>query len=160
MPYLGQVLLSLIARLRRERQELSDNGRQPIHAVNHNLELLPILRVKLGNFRCVQKHRRHVAEMPTAVLMQRSVPMVVIAERTRTTDARALPMKPRKTVVALHGVRHRARCRWSHSLMANAGKEFVIRWQIILGSRSGEYVLEEFLPMRLPMIRTVPRQIF
>ena len=50
--------------------------------MNDDLKLLPLFRVMLRDRRCVQEQRWEVAEVPAPLLVDRPVPVVVIAERT------------------------------------------------------------------------------
>lgn len=97
--------------------------------------------------------------MPTTLLVDSTIPMVVVAEWARTTVLGAVAMESSKAMVALDCIRLSTWGRGKHRSAADASKVFVGGRQIILGVGARYDIVIDRLAMGLFVFVAVPRQV-
>jgi hypothetical protein len=102
------------------------------------------------------KNFRKKVEVPSTVFMNRTVPVVVVAEWTGTSAFRAFSMESREAMVALHSVGENAWRRRTYGNGAYTGVILVIRGLVIFRTSCIEHITHELLRLRLFVLGTVP----
>lgn len=102
--------------------------------MDDDLELLPIFTVKLGDVGGLDKDGREIAEVPVSLLVDTSIPVLMVAEGTRAAVRRADTMESRVTMIALYCVRDGSRCWGTNGSSTDTGEVFIIGREIIFGT--------------------------
>jgi len=115
-----------------EAQELANLLYKTIDTENYGLHLLPLRRVRAGNQGSLVSNLGQVAVMPVSFLVDRSIPVMVVAEWTGTTAASAGSVESCETMVALNRIRHSSRCRRSDRCGANTAEVFICGRSVVI----------------------------
>src|SRR5262245_16663438 len=95
--------------------------------------------------------------MPRSFLMNGTIPVVMIAERTRSTVRCASAMESGKTAVTQHSVQDLTVGRRADRNIAYACHEFVIGRQVVIFAGTPPHVIKNLSTMQRLMFLTVPR---
>ncbi|RDB20099.1 hypothetical protein Hypma_012858 [Hypsizygus marmoreus] len=97
--------------------------------------------------------------MPTAFLVDGSVPMMMIAERARTAIFGTFAMKSRIAMVTLDSIRNSTRRRRSYGSVANTGEIFVSWRKVVFRIGTIDDIIVDGLPVRLAVFMTIPWKV-
>jgi TRAP-type mannitol/chloroaromatic compound transport system permease large subunit len=156
MPNVRNEMREVVARLLSEHAELTNVSCQPIDAVNDYLQLLPMFRIILGDIGSSVENLGKKMKMPGALLVNGTIPVIVITEWARPTTLGALSMESRKAMVTLYSIRKDAWRRRSYCNCAYACVILVVGRIVLFRTGRFEHIIDELLSFRLFVLGTVP----
>jgi hypothetical protein len=125
--------------------------------MNDDFQMFPVLGVILCDLWSARKHGGEVTKMPTPVLVDGTIPVMVIAKRTGSTIGGTNSVEAGEAMIALNSVRYRASWWRPYCDGADAGEIFIGRREIVIRSGGVDDILEYLLTMGPLVVSAVPR---
>ena len=143
--------------MRCEAQELANLLHESIDPEYYDLHLLPLGGIGTGDQGSLVSNLDKVTVMPVSILVDGSIPMVVVAEWAGAATAGTRSMEPRKAVIALDRVRYGSRRGRSDGRGADTAEVFIRGRSVVIDLRPLHDIIVKLGSLSWSLSAVVPR---